>query len=74
MDYLKRAFELKDVMVADRRTVHQFAEIGMDTVQTADYVIAELTKLGYEPKRCGGNGVVATIGKGGKTLLLRGKP
>ena len=71
MDYLKRAFELKDVIVADRRTVHQFAEIGMDTVQSADYIMAELTKLGYEPKRCGGNGVVATIGNGGKTLLLR---
>ena len=36
MDYLKRAFELKDVIVADRRTVHQFAEIGMDTVIVDD--------------------------------------
>ena len=71
MEYLKRALELKEAMVADRRTIHGYAEVGMETVQTADYIIAELTKLGYEPKRCGGNGVVATIGNGGKTILLR---
>ena len=61
MDYLKRAIELKDVIVADRRYVHQLAEVGMETVKTADYVIEQLTKLGYEPKRCGGNGVVAGL-------------
>ncbi len=71
MEYLNRALSLKELMVADRRTVHGYAEVGMDTVKTADYVMEQLTKLGYEPKRVGGNGVVATVGQGGKTILLR---
>lgn len=72
MDYLKRATEIKEEMVENRRYIHTNAECGLDTVKAADYVMAKLTEMGYEPKRCGGNGVVATVGKaGGKCIMLR---
>lgn len=72
MDFWTRAHEIKDEMVAHRRYFHENAEVGMETVKAADYVMAKLTEMGYEPRRCGGNGVVAVVGKaGGKCLMLR---
>ena len=72
MDYLKRAEELFEETVRRRRALHQIPEIGLDLPQTTEFIMEELVKMGYEPKRCGG-GVIATVGKpGGKTILLRG--
>ena len=72
MDYLARAKQLKETMVADRRFFHVNAEVGMGTEKAAAHVMEVLTSLGYSPKRCGGTGVVATVGKeGGKCILLR---
>lgn len=70
MNYYERALELKDETIANRRHIHKNAEIGLDLPKTKAYVMEKLTEYGLEPKDCG-YGVTATLGKGGKVLLLR---
>ena len=62
--------ELKDETIANRRHIHKNAETGLDLPKTKAYVMKKLTEYGLEPKDCG-YGVTATLGKGGKVLLLR---
>lgn len=70
MNYYERALELKDETIANRRHIHKNAETGLDLPKTKAYVMEKLTEYGFEPKDCG-YGVTATLGKGGKVLLLR---
>ena len=70
MDYARRARELRDETVAHRRYLHTNAEVGLETPRAVDYVMEWLEKCGLKPERCG-HGVTASIGSGGKTLLLR---
>lgn len=70
MNYYERALELKDETIANRRHIHENAETGLDLPKTKAYVMEKLTEYGLEPKDCG-YGVTATLGKGGKVLLLR---
>ena len=70
MNYYERALELKDETIANRRHIHKNAETGLDLPKTKAYVREKLTEYGLEPKDCG-YGVTATLGKGGKVLLLR---
>ena len=70
MNYYERALELKDETIAHRRHIHKNAETGLDLPKTKAYVMEKLTEYGLEPKDCG-YGVTATLGKGGKVLLLR---
>lgn len=66
----ERALQLKEETVAHRRWFHQNAEVGLEMPKAVDYVMNCLKDYGLKPERCG-HGVTATIGKGGKTLLLR---
>ena len=70
MNYYERALELKDETIANRRHIHKNAETGLDLPKTKAYVMEKLTEYGLEPKDCG-YGVTATLGQGGKVLLLR---
>ena len=70
MNYYERALELKDERIANHRHIHKNAETGLDLPKTKAYVMEKLTEYGLEPKDCG-YGVTATLGKGGKVLLLR---
>lgn len=70
MNYYERALELKDETIANRRHIHKNAETGLDLPKTKAYVMEKLTEYGLEPKDCG-YGLTATLGKGGKVLLLR---
>lgn len=70
MNYYESALELKDETIANRRHIHKNAETGLDLPKTKAYVMEKLTEYGLEPKDCG-YGVTATLGKGGKVLLLR---
>lgn len=70
MNYYERVLELKDETIANRRHIHKNAETGLDLPKTKAYVMEKLTEYGLEPKDCG-YGVTATLGKGGKVLLLR---
>ena len=70
MNYYERALALKEETVAHRRFFHVNAEVGLNMPKGQAYVLEELAKLGIEAKPCG-HGVSATIGNGGKCLLLR---
>lgn len=70
MNYYERALELKEETIAHRRFFHTNAEVGLNMPKGRDYVLQELRRLGIEAAPCG-HGVSATIGHGGKCLLLR---
>ena len=71
MDFYKRAVELKDETIKNRRYIHEHAETGLDIPVTKTFVIEKLKEYGIEPKECG-YGITAVLGKGGgKVLLLR---
>ena len=70
MDYYKRALELNDETIKNRRYFHMNAEAGLHMPMACVYVMDELTEYGLVPSRCG-EGVTATVGNGGKVLLLR---
>lgn len=70
INYYKRALELKEETIAHRRYFHTNAETGLELPKTKAYVMETLRASGIEPKECG-QGVTATIGNGGKVLLLR---
>ena len=70
MNYYERALALKEETIAHRRWFHTNAEVGLNMPKGQAYVLAELEKLGIEAKPCG-HGVSATIGSGGKCILLR---
>lgn len=71
-DYKKEAEQLRDEIVANRRTIHHFAETAFDLPQTLAFVEAALRKMGITPERCGKAGITALIGTPGKkTILLR---
>ena len=70
MNYYERALALKEETIAHRRFFHVNAEVGLNMPKGQAYVLDELKKLGIDAKPCG-HGVTATVGKGGKCLLLR---
>lgn len=67
----EEAQALKEEIIANRRHIHQLAEVGMELPQTVAFVMQKLREYGYEPKQCGKAGVVATVGHGGNCILLR---
>ncbi|MBU5471238.1 amidohydrolase [Falcatimonas sp. MSJ-15] len=70
MNYYERALELKEEIIANRRYFHTNAEVGLDMPKAKAYVMKQLESYGIQAKECG-HGVVATLGKGGKCILLR---
>ena len=70
MNYYERAKELASETVANRRYLHTNAEVGLDMPKAKAFVMEKLKEYGLEPVECG-YGVTATLGHGGKCLLLR---
>ena len=70
MNYYERALELQEETVAHRRYLHTHAEVGLVMPKAKAYVMEKLKQYGLEPGECG-HGVTATLGKGGKCILLR---
>lgn len=58
-------------MLSDRHYIHENAEIGLDLPKTVNFVKLKLAEYGYDNAVEMGGGVVATVGKPGKTILLR---
>ena len=72
MDFLKRAFELKDEAVEIRRHLHQCPEIGFDLPLTTEYIKEKLTEYGCSYKEICKCGIIADIGNpNGKVILIR---
>ena len=69
--YLQTAREMMPKLVEDRRSIHRMGGVRFDLRQSADYILNELKKAGIEGKEICPCGIVATIGQGGKTILLR---
>jgi amidohydrolase len=70
---LEEAKTLQDIIVRDRRYIHQNAEVGQDLPVTTAYILERLKEMGYEPELIAKSAVVAIAGgkKPGKTFLLR---
>lgn len=68
---LQRAQELQPQTVQDRHFLHQHPELGMNLPISAAYIRDRLCAMGYDPQKICPSGIVATVGQGGKTLLLR---
>lgn len=71
-DYMSRAKQLREEIIANRRAIHRYAEIGFELEKTVAFVMEQLSSYGYQPRRVGKAGVTCTAGKGGKVFLLRG--
>lgn len=68
---LKDAQKIYDEMVLNRRHLHANPEIGSNLSQTTAFVMQKLTEIGLAPKEIVQSGIVATVGKGEKTILIR---
>ncbi|MBQ1234868.1 MAG: amidohydrolase [Oscillospiraceae bacterium] len=71
MNYLQQAQALQNEMVAARRYFHQNAEIGFDLPLTLAYIEEKLTEMEVPFQKIGKAGIVATLGKGERCVLLR---
>lgn len=69
-NYFERAVQLAPELIEHRRTIHHKPEVGMALPETTAYVMEQLREMGYAPRALGG-GVVAQVGKPGRTILLR---
>ena len=74
MNFANRAAQLSDTIIADRRYLHQRAELSFQEHETTDYLVSELEKLGIPVQSFADyTGCIATIqgGQPGATVLLR---
>lgn len=70
MEILSSAKRMAKEMIADRRYLHQNAEIGFALPKTKAYVEKRLREMGYTPKPCGRAGLVAEIGDTARGCFL----
>ena len=70
MDYFERAKLLREELLENRRYFHTNAEVGLHMPKAKAYVMKKLEEYGLKPQECG-EGVTATLGHGGKVILLR---
>jgi len=73
IDIIQEAQKNHETVVSWRRALHQIPELGIELPQTVAFVAGKLAEMGipytvYEDCSC----VTATIGSGGKCILLRG--
>lgn len=72
-DFLNEAMEVQHKIVEWRRELHRCPELGLQLLQTADFVKKQLTAAGIEYQTYQNHsGITAIIGKGeGKTIAIR---
>ena len=68
---LKDSMTYQETMIRYRRELHMRAETGFDLPHTCAYIRQTLTEIGYTTKQIGRSGLIATIGTGDETILLR---
>lgn len=69
--FLEEAKALEAEIIANRRYLHEHPECGFELENTCRFVMEKLSEYGYEPKMICESGIVATVGKPGKTIMLR---
>jgi len=70
MNPLKEALKIREEIIAWRRDFHMHPELGYEEERTSKIVEEHLREWGYKIKRVG-TGIIADIGKEGKTVALR---
>lgn len=70
-EILRLAQQAQPQSVQDRHYLHRHPELGMALPVSAQYITERLVSMGYEPREICPCGIVATVGKPGKTILLR---
>lgn len=70
-DFFCEAQKLEQQCIEDRRYLHAHAETGFALTETCAYVRRQLTQMGLAPQSCGRSGILCTLGRAGKTFLLR---
>ena len=73
MNFLKRAKEIEDLIINDRRELHKIPELQLSLPKTVAYVSKELDKMNVSYKKLvDGNAIVAEIGEHrGKCIAIR---
>ncbi|NLU08632.1 MAG: amidohydrolase [Clostridiales bacterium] len=69
--YYKKALSISKELVANRRTLHNYAETGFDLPRTTTFVMKKLNEYGLSPFPVGKSGICCILGNQGKTILLR---
>ncbi|MGD9569894.1 MAG: M20 family metallopeptidase [Sedimentibacter sp.] len=69
--YYEKTVLINEELIHNRRTLHSYAEVGFDLPKTFQFVMEKLKSYGLEPRKSGKSGIVCTVGKEGKTILLR---
>lgn len=70
---LEEAKKIQEELVACRRKIHQYPEIGEHLPQTKKFVREKLVQMGYQPQELGDSGLAALAGDpgSGRCILLR---
>lgn len=71
MNYLIEAQNIYNELVDYRRTLHMNPEVGFELPNTVKFVTEKLTDFGYDYEVVKDSGVIATVGSGGKVIMLR---
>lgn len=71
--YFEASKKIEDIMIKDRRVLHENPEVYHELPMTTKYVMEQLTSMGITPSEICKSGITAIIGgkKPGKTILLR---
>lgn len=69
-EFIKKAKTLQPELIEYRRKLHSMAEVGFHLPQTKRFIEEKLRSFGYEIEYCG-KAILATVGQGEKSLLLR---
>lgn len=69
--YLEAANGMKPEIIRLRRTLHQCPEIGFELDRTFEFVWERLMEYGLSPQKVGRSGIACTVGRPGRTILLR---
>jgi len=69
-EMLREARGLYPNLINDRRSLHGFAEVGADLPKTVAFCKERLKEIGIPSKECAG-GLIATVGRGERCVLLR---
>ena len=68
---IMESYEMNNDLLEIRRYIHENAEVGYNTVKTSNYIKKKLKEIGIDFKEIEKTGIVADIGSGDKTILLR---
>ncbi|MCR3956741.1 MAG: M20 family metallopeptidase [Gudongella sp.] len=71
INYIELAKEINEEIIQNRREIHKFPETGFELDRTLEFIETRLRDYGVEPIRVGRAGISATVGREGKTILLR---